>query len=137
MPLFSGQRGGSWTALYIGSDVYQTWFLFYRCCEDARYCKISAVPELQRVRDGPFRSNVGVMLVCTLSTQTSLQHYDPETMLLEAYCVFEPFFVWEGGKMPAVRYRKSRTPHNLIDSGSPLSHSFPLVCSTSGVSDSL
>jgi hypothetical protein len=68
-----------------------------------------------------------VVLVCTLFTQTSLKHYDPETMSLEACCVFEPFFVWQGGKMPAVRYRNSRTPHNLIDSGSPLSHSFPLV----------
>ena len=41
MPLFSGQRGGSWMALYIGSDVYQAYFLgfidFVKTPDIARY----------------------------------------------------------------------------------------------------
>jgi hypothetical protein len=134
MPLFSGQRGGSWTALYIGSDVYQTWFLGF--IDVVKTPDIARYQPSQNYRESA-TGHSEVVLVCTLFTQTSLKHYDPETMLLEACCVFETIFVWQGGKMPAVRYRNSRTPHNLIDSGSPLSRSFPLVCPTSGVSDSV
>ena len=53
MPLFSGQRGGSWMALYIGSDVYQAYFLgfidFVKTPDIARY-----QPSQKRVYDGPF-----------------------------------------------------------------------------------
>jgi hypothetical protein len=116
MPLFSGQRGGSWTALYIGSDVYQTWFLCF--IDVVKTPDIARYQPSQNYKESAM-SHLEVVLLCKFSTQTLLQHCDPETMLLEAYCVFEPFFVWEGGKMPSVRYRKSRTPHNLINSRSP------------------
>jgi hypothetical protein len=39
-------------------------------------------------------------VVCTFFTQTSLQHYDPETMLLEAYGVFETFWCGKEARCP-------------------------------------
>jgi hypothetical protein len=90
MPLFSGQREGSWMALYIGSDIYQTWFL--------GFIDVAKTPDITRYRRSPnYReSPIGrseVVLVCTsiLFTQTSLRHYSPRRCcyLLEADHVFE------------------------------------------------
>jgi hypothetical protein len=74
MPPFLEQRESSWTALYIGSDIYQTWFLSFtdavKTPDIARY-----QPSQSYVESTIGRSEV--VLVSTLFSQTSLKQYNP------------------------------------------------------------